>query len=162
MNELRSEIQTHFGTGRPPDRDSLVQWNGFDVLEKETAVEYFAGKTWVDVLHGFDYGRYFLEQWAVLSAPALSYFARAYLEHFLDEFYSDNPECGFLQFFAHELYQVIYMHKGSPFNSEQTSVLKRVALVASQEARSRIEVFGDDIARNAEQFLAELRAHQET
>jgi hypothetical protein len=139
-----------------------VKWDGFDVLEKEAAGDYFAGKTWADVLHGFDCGRYFLEEWAVLSPPALRYFARAYLEHFLDEFYSDNPECGFLQFFALELYQVIYIHKGSPFNPEQTVVLKRVALVASQEARSRFEFFGEDIARNAEQFLAELRLHLET
>ena len=57
--------------------------DGFDQLEKEDAVRFFSGKDWPDVLtylrelkdEPVFAGAYFLEEWSVLSPPALAYYA---------------------------------------------------------------------------------------
>lgn len=50
MESLHAEIMTGFGQGERPHEGELVVWDGFDHPEKESAVRFYSGKTWPDVL----------------------------------------------------------------------------------------------------------------
>jgi hypothetical protein len=169
MESLRLEIAAHFGEGGQPDSDGVVLWDGFDQLEKERAAQFYTGKTWSDVLeylHGLkdeaaSGAAYYLEEWSVLSPKALPYYLRAYLELLLEALSSPQPDEEFVFFFLGELYQVIYMHKGSPFNPTQTLLLQKIAQSVAENAndQKRFAYFGRDISAQVVKFLAELRAH---
>lgn len=168
MESLHTEIRTGFGQGERPPESELVLWNGFDQPEKEYAVRFYSGKTWPDVLahlRGLKdepvFGAaYFLEEWSVLSVSALAYHARAHLEFLCETLASADPDEEFVLKFLGQLYQVIYMHKGSPFNPAQTDLLRRVAQRIGEKAvvPGSFE-YCEDVKRGADQFLAELEAH---
>jgi hypothetical protein len=141
-----------------------VVHDGFDELEKADAVRFYAGKTWSDVLAHLRSLRaeplfraaYFLEEWSVLAAPALSYYARAHLEYLWETLVDERPDEEFVFHLLGQLYQVFYMHKGSPFSPAQTDLLRRAALwIADETAGPDVfEYFADDITASAKRFLA--------
>ena len=128
------EGMTAFGQGERPDEGELVLWDGFEVLDKEAAVRFFSGKTWTDVLahlRGLKdepvfKGAYFHEEWSVLSPRALAYYARAYLEFLRETLGSARPDEEFVFYFLGALYQILYMHKASPFTPMQTDFVRRI------------------------------------
>ncbi|MES2890125.1 MAG: hypothetical protein V4739_19170 [Pseudomonadota bacterium] len=129
MQQLLNEVRTLFGSGPVPGAEALVDWDGFDLLDKETAVRFFAGKSWEAVLeHDRGHGPCELEAWSVLRAPLLSYYGRAHLEYLFETTASDSPDDGFVSQLFHQLYQQVHRHKKSPFTAAQTSVLVRIAL----------------------------------
>lgn len=169
MKSLQLEIAANFGDGHQPHSSNVVLWDGFDQLEKESAVQFYAGKTWSGVLEHLRglkdepiFGAaYYLEEWSVLSQEALPYYLRAHLEFLLETLSSPQPDEEFIFFFLGQLYQVIYMHKGSPFNPAQTLLLQRVAQSVAENANDheRFAYFYEDIEAQVVKFLAELNAH---
>lgn len=169
MDSLHRETMTGFGQGDRPHEGELVLWDGFDQLEKEDAVRFYSGKTWPDVLahlRGLKNepvfrAAYFLEEWSVLSVPALAYYARAHLEFLWETLGQAQPDEEFIFHLLEQLYQVVYMHKGSPFNPAQTDLLRRVVQRIAEKAATPgfFEYCGDDIAQAAERVLAEMDAH---
>jgi hypothetical protein len=169
MESLRLEIAANFGEGHQPHSDDIVQWDCFDQFEKASAFQFYTGKTWSDVLEHLrglkdepDFGAaYRLEEWSVLSQKALPYYLRAHLEFLLETLSSPQPDEEFIFFFLGALYQVIYMHKGSPFNPAQTLLLQRVAQSVAKIANDhkRFAYFNQDIKAQVVEFLAELGAH---
>ena len=169
MDSLHHEVTTAFGQGEQPAERELVLWDGFDRPTKEDAVRFFSGKAWPDVLahlRGLKdepvfRGAYFLEEWSVLSPPALAYYARAYLEFLPEALASAPPDEEFPFYFLGQLYQVFYMHKGSPFSPAQTKLLRRVVEGVRKRAAvpGSFEYWGDDIKLQAEQVLHEMQAH---
>lgn len=168
MKSLYSKITTAFGEGATPDERQLVSWDGFDVLEKEGAVRFFAAKTWGDVLthlRGLKdqpvfRGAYFHEEWSVLSSRALAYYARAYLEFLRETLATEQPDEEFVFYFLGALYQIFYMHKGSPFSPVQTNLLRRLVEHIGEKAAAgdSFEYFADDITRQSEQVLSAMGA----
>jgi hypothetical protein len=160
---------TGFGQGPRPDERELVVRDGFDELEKESAVRFYAGKTWSDVLahlralkdEPLFRAAYFLEEWSVLSPPALAYYARAHLEFLSETLATDRPDEEFVFHLLGQLYQVFYIHKGSPFTHAQTDLLRRVVQRIAEEATKPglFEYFGDDIIESAKRVLTEMGAH---
>ena len=59
------------------------------------------------------------------------------------------------------MYQVVYMHKESPFSPGQTQLLRRVVERIGEKAAvaGSFEYYGDDIRLQAERILAEMGAH---
>jgi hypothetical protein len=169
MDPLFSEIRTAFGQGERPDADDLVLWDGFDVPCKEDAVRFFSGKTWTRVLTHLQglkeepvfRAAYFLEEWTVLRPQPLAYYARAYLEFLTEALSSEQGNEEFVFAFLGALYQVSYMNKGSPFSPVQTRLLRRIVeeIGGLAKAGSSFEYFGEDIQRQAEQLLTEMKAH---
>ena len=168
MDTLRKEIAVCFNAERPPRADSLVLWDGFDELEKEYAIAFYSGKSWQDVLQHLrglkdrpvsEGATYYLEEWSVLSQEPLSYYLRAHLEFLLDNLCSDQPDEEFMFSFIGELYQVVFMYKGSPFSLEQTLLLGKVAQVVAKNAanQGRFAYFGGDIESNVEKFFSILQ-----
>lgn len=168
MESLYPEVKTAFGEGETPDEDHLVSSDGFDVLEKEDAVRFFGGKSWEGVLahlRGLKdepvfRGAYFHEEWSVLSSPALAYYARAYLEFLRETLATEQPDEEFVFYFLGALYQVFYMHKGSPFSPIQTNLLRRLVEHIGEKAAAgdSFEYFADDITRQSEQVLSAMGA----
>ena len=166
MHKLRNEIAHYFPGGLKPGAGSLVISDGFDELEKQGAITFYAGKSWDDALahlRGLKHepvfgGAYYLEEWSVLSVSALSYYMRAHLEFLLDQLDSKNPDELFVHSFIGALYQIAYMHKGSPFSQEQTIFLRKLAEAVAQDARDleRYGGLGIDIEHGVGQFLAAL------
>jgi hypothetical protein len=169
MDSLRHEVLTSFGQGERPDESQLVIWDGFDVPVKQDALRVFSGETWADVLAQLRAlkdepvfsGRYFHEEWSVLSPLALAYYARAYLEFLGETLASAEPDEQFVFYFLGALYQVFYMHKGSPFNPLQTNLLRRIVQRIGEKAAAleSFDYFVDDIKLQAETVLAEMDAH---
>ncbi len=135
----------------------MVLWDGLDQLEKERAVQFYSGKTWNEVLDHLRnlknepiFGAaYYLEEWSVLSKEALPYYLRAHLEFLLETLSSPQTDNEFVAFLLGQLYQVIYMHKGSPFTRAQTLPLRKVAQSASRQTNDR------DLELQATRFLGE-------
>lgn len=167
MNQLRNEIARHFPHASKPSAAALVLKNdGFDELEKASAISFYTGKSWEDVLRHLRelkeepmFGAaYYLEEWAVLDKSALSYYVRAHLEFLADQLSRANPDELFVHFFIGELYQVAYMHKESPFSQEQTAFLREVAEAVARDAKDqkRYGGLGVDIERGVGQFFVAL------
>ena len=167
MDALGNQIADSFGLGPRPSSTEIVVWDGFDQFEKEGAVKFFEGKSWHDVLAHLRNlknapvfgGAYFLEDWTVLSPTALPYYLRAYLEYLEETLSSLQPDEEFVVQLLAEMYQLIYMHKGSPFTSSQTVLLKNVACLTAERAEALGLSVCDDIARLLTQFLGELVRH---
>ena len=155
-----------FGHGGRPHEGDLVLLNGFDELEKEGAVSFYSGKTWQDVLAHLRrlkdepvFGAaYFLEEWSVLSPPALAYYARAHLEFLWETLAEERPREEFVFYLLGQLHQVVYMHKGSPFTASQTNLLRRVVQFIAERAAEPglFEEFRDSIKDSADRVLTEL------
>jgi hypothetical protein len=79
----------------------------------------------------------------------------------LETLSSPQPDEQFVFFLLGQLYQVIHMHKGSPFNPAQTLLLQRVAQSVAENAndQKRFAYFKQDIEAQVMKFLAELHAH---
>ena len=71
-----------------------------------------------------------------------------------------QPDGEYIYFFLGQLYQVIYMHKGSPFSAGQTHFLEEVARALIHQASNeiRFEYYGEGIQEQALKFLSELRS----
>jgi hypothetical protein len=159
MDHLLSEVQKLFGLGSVPSANCLVKWDGFDPLEKESAVRFYSGKTWSDVLRHYQRGgTHELEAWAVLSEPSLSYYGRAQLEYLFETVDSACPDADFISQFFHQLYQLAYMHQGSPFTLMQTDLLARIAKALPIVAADRdLDCLIDDyVVHNIDLYLQEL------
>ncbi len=169
MDSLHRELMTAFGQGERPEEGELVLWDGFDQPDKENAVRFYSGKAWPDVLAHLRKlkdepvfgGAYFLEEWSVLSPPALAYYARAHIEFLWETLAGAKPDEEFIFHFLGELYQVFYMHKGRPFSPAQTNLLRRVVERIGEKAAAPglFEYYGDDIKLQAEKVLTGMEAH---
>lgn len=162
MNTYRSAVRELFGHGERPNKDALVSWDGFDQLDKESAVSFYAGLSWEDVLANLrNGGTYELEEWGVLCSDALFYYARAHLEYLIETVESESPDDGFVAKFFHELYQLVYAHKGSPFKEKQTTLLVNLAHAVQSAAIERdLEYLLDDyVQNNIERFLEQLASN---
>jgi hypothetical protein len=106
-------------------------------------------------------GAYFLDEWSVLNVPSLSYYARAYLEYFLENLFNKDPDEEYIYFMLGALYQIVYIHKGSPLSEKQTKVitsLVKLAVKKSEEGRF-FKCFQVDIPEYANKFLEEHKRH---
>lgn len=169
MDSLHRELMTGFGQGERPEEDELVLWDGFDQPTKEDAVRFYSGKDWQDVLAHLRKlkdepvfgGAYFLEEWSVLSPRALAYYARAHLDFLWETLVSAQPHEEFTFHFLGQLYQVFYMHKGTPFSPAQTSLLRRVVEWIDEKAAvsGSFEYYGDDIRFQVQNVLTAIEAH---
>ena len=71
---------------------------------------------------------------------------------------SEEPDDEFVYFLIGALYQVIYMHKGSPFNEAQTETIENLVHYSlRKENRDRFEYYGNDVKEYGELFFSELR-----
>ncbi|MFG6447632.1 hypothetical protein ACG0Z6_05175 [Roseateles sp. BYS180W] len=160
MDHLLNEVRSLFGAGAMPSANALVNWDGFDQWDKEYAVKFYSGKTWKDVLAHNNKGgtAHKLEEWSVLCEPSLSYYGRAHLEYLFETADSVTPDDEFVSQFFHQLYQLVYMHKGSPFTASQTDLLVRIAKTLPLVAVERgVESLADDyVVHNIELYLEEL------
>jgi hypothetical protein len=107
----------------------------------------------------------FWKEWAVLSPRALAYYARAYLDFLWDTWDTlagaqSNEEFTF--YFLGQLYQVFYIHKGSPFSPAQTNLLRQVVEHSGEKAATSgsFAYYGEDIRHQVEQVLSEMKANE--
>lgn len=163
LESLRAEIKTNFLQDRTkPCKQGLVVWNGFDELDKSSAVDFFSGKSWEDVLHHLQeptVGNFYLEEWAVLGPQAMAYYLYAYLEFLIETLSSQaGPNEEYVSELFHWLYQMTYMHKGAPLNSQQTACIVKVAEHVTVEFQDyqRFPEMGAQISENIGKFLQEL------
>jgi len=163
MSAARTDIAKYFGRGDPPSDRLLVNWDGFDQLEKEDAVAFYAGKTWIDLyrhlrsLKGALFGAdYRLEEWAVLTPGAQKYYLLAFLEYLLESVEEANPDDRFVSDLFFWLYEATRIHDGEMFSHEETEVLRRIAIYTREAVNKNAgyEEWQDDIAENINRFLA--------
>lgn len=159
MDKLLSEVRMLFGSGPAPSATTLVVWNGFDQLEKACAVRFYSGKTWEDVLAENRMGAaHKLEEWSMLNASSLAYYGRAHLEYLFETVEGIDPDDEFVSQLFHQLYQLVYMHNGSPFTDTQTDVLMRIAqtlpIIAAE--RGKESLIDEYVVYNIELYLREL------
>lgn len=114
MDKLKKGIKKNFGKGSVPTPESLVFFDGFDGLEKEIALEFFANKTWEDVLVWLKGdNHYYLEELVCLNLQPLNYYYRAYFEFAFYTLEEDEPNEDYLMWFFSQFYQLKYMGKYS-------------------------------------------------
>ena len=97
----------------------------------------------------------------MLSPQALAYYARAYLEFLRETLAAAQQDEEFVFHFLGALYQVFYMHKGSPFSPTQTNLLRRIVERIRDKAAAleAFDYFVEDIELQAAQVLTEMDAH---
>lgn len=164
MDKLRAKIAQYFPAVSRPGSHSLVVDDGFEGLEKNGAMAFYADKSWEEVLKHLRnlkneqvFGAaYYLEEWSVLSDTALSYYIRAHLEYLIDQLNGKNSDVLFVLYFIGQLYQVAYIHKGSPFSQEQTAFLKEMVGTVVALTKGNGDYDGLDIEQCAAQFVAAL------
>jgi hypothetical protein len=154
-----------FGLGKPPVTGALVDWDGFDQLEKEAAVAFFSNKTWADVLKhlrglkGSIFGADFkLEEWEALGPTALSYYLRAYLEFLRDELQSDETDDRFVSNWLLSIDQIAYMHKGSPLKSNETRALAAIVIEVGTAWEPEFENYREGLQDRIAKIYGALRA----
>ena len=106
-------------------------------------------------------GAYYLEEWSVLSKAGLSYYLRSHLECLLETLSSAEPHEEFVYFLIGQLYQVVYMHKGSSFSLAQKSLLQRIARFTVENAKDpkRFVYYSEGIEHQVATFMGELEKH---
>jgi hypothetical protein len=154
-----------FGLGNHPTTSALVVWDGFDQLEKEGAVAFFSEKTWTDVLKhlrslkGSIFGADFkLEEWEVLTPMALSYYLRSYLEFLRDELQSEETDDRFVSTWLLSIYQVAYMHKGSPLEPSETTALAAIVIEVGTVWKPEFEIDREGLQDRIARIHGALRA----
>lgn len=163
MPPLQSKIKSRFKVSHfVPDKLSLVDWDGFDELEKKAAVKFFVAKNSGHLLSHLQQGQgYFLEEWTVLTPRAMTHYARGYFQYLLEQLQNDEPDEEFVFYLMGALYQIIYIHKGSPFTREQTALIKGLVSYALEVICDNpvFEYFARDIENSAEDFFRELNKY---
>lgn len=167
MDSILDNMRKNFGLGAVPYASEIIIWDGYDQLDKRSAALFYSGKSWFDVLthlrnlkYELVFGAaYYLEDWQFLSHIALPYYARAHLEFLFETLEDEEPDDDFVFQLFSAWYQVIYIHKGSPFSLIQTELLRRVGHDIIKITK-RDGVFEDSyIEANARKFLAELEKY---
>lgn len=162
LESLNLEVKNHFPYRTKPRNEALVVWDGFDELDKSSAVDFYSGKSWEDVLQHLQApttGNFYFDELTILGPQALDYYLRAYLEFLIETLSSqEGPNEGYVSEFFHGLYQMIYMHKGSPLTPEQTAVIVKIAEHVTVEIQDyqRFPEIGEHISGNVEMLLQEL------
>ena len=166
MITLKKEIKACFKAKYTPNAEQLVENDGFDVFEKESAVEFFSGKSWKDVLGhlqsrksdivaGCDYQ---LEEWSVLKPNARYYYMRSYLEFLLETLSENHSDKQYVSDLFHQLYQTVYMYKLEAYSNDQKALLRIIAEYTYEAIKNQKgdEDWNDDIIENINIFLSEL------
>ena len=165
MQQIQNKIKSLFRSPNfVPDKPSLVNMDGYDELEKGSAVEFFRGKNVGGILkHLQNDGPYYLDEWTVLKLDAIIHYAPAYFSYLIESLESKEPEEEFVFFFIGALYQLTYIHKGSPFSSAQTDLIIELVELAVENSKdqARFEYFSDDIQDNAKEFRDELNKYSD-
>jgi hypothetical protein len=162
LESLSLEIKNHFLYRTKPRNDELVARDGFDELDKSSAVDFYSGKSWEDVLRhlqALTAGNFYFDELTVLSPQALGYYLRAYLQFLIETLSSqEGPNEGYVSEFFHGMYQMIYMHKGSPLTPEQTAVIVKIAEHVTVEIQDyqRLPEIGEHISGSIKMLLQEL------
>ena len=100
----------------------------------------------------------------VVAVPGQALLGRSRAEHRVEKRRNgedDQPDEEFVFHLLGALYQVAYMHKGSPFNPVQTNLLRRIVQRIAGKAVEQgfFEYFGEDIKNSADRVLAEMGRH---
>lgn len=169
MTDLQNEISNCFKTKFRPNPNQLVKFDGYDPFEKEDAMKFFSGKTWVDIFNhlcslennmisGADFR---LEEWSVLEPSPRYYYLRSYLEFLLETLAKDSPDEQYISDFFHQLYQTIYMYQNNAYSDAQKVVLRKIAAytVKSTNNHKVIKEWKKDIIESINLFLTKLEKH---
>lgn len=160
---ILSAIRTLFPGVHAPSTAELVKNDGWDELDKDAALQFFPGKSWQDLLmhlrsitdHPTLGGWYLLEEWAVLEPAAISYYARAYLEHLVESVESEAPDEFYISEFFGSLYQIVYSARHERMPDAEWETFRQVAhSIATREWATSIDA--DFAPESAREFLAEL------
>jgi hypothetical protein len=163
---LRAFIKEHFRAEVMPFRNTLVVFDGFDQLEKEAADAFFRGMHWTEMVTYLREiegslsrgGAFMLEEWAVLEPEPLEYYARAYLEYFVDTLEREVPNLDFLYSFFGELYQLVYMGQYHRLGEPQRETLAMIAHLIVDDWREVSCEDRESVSTSAQRFLAELES----
>jgi hypothetical protein len=163
---VRALIKEHFGAEVVPFRKTLVAFDGFDQLEKEAADAFFRGMRWsemVTYLREIEAsltrgGAFMLEEWSVLETDPLAYYARAYLEYFVDALEREEPNLDFLASFFGALYQLVYMGRYHLLGQPQRETLAMIAHLIADDWRDSSCQDRQCVSTSAQHFLAELES----
>lgn len=162
---VRSSIHRHFVGIHAPSTAALVKNDGWDELDKDAALRFFPGKSWQDLLnhlrsidnHPTLGACFMLEEWSVLEPPAISYYARAYLEHLIDTVESEDPDDRYIHEFFGSLYQIVYSARHESMPEAEWEIFSHVAhCIADRQWATSIDA--DYAPESARIFLAELAA----
>ena len=146
-----------------PDEISLIENDGYDVLEKKGALKFFEGKNYENIFnHLRSGGAYYLEEWTVLNISAVTYYAPAYFCYLLLTLESEEPDEEFIFFLVGALYQIIYIYKGSPFNYEQTEIINELVNLSVEASKypDKFEYYSEDIVKSGKEYFDELKKHE--
>jgi hypothetical protein len=129
--ELIERIAAAFPDRGVPPEASIVTFDGWDQLDKESAVRAFAGKTreQIDALigkgpRGFE-GLWGIEELEMLEPPALQYYVAPFLRVMVVH-QSSEPD-DFSHFLAYQLSEILKRRGSSAFTEEQRELLADIA-----------------------------------
>ena len=75
---------------------------------------------------------------------------------------SENPDEPFISELLMAMYQVVYMHKGSPFSASETDIIKNVVSFIAEAATEKgiTGYYDGDIKSGEERSFNELQSHE--
>jgi hypothetical protein len=110
-----------------PGRDELVDFDGFDELDKKSAVKEFLGKSQAEVYQEIKTGTFgsvsVIESWAVLKPAALTFYMAPYLKYLACDIDDDPNEDETAHDFFYYLNEFIRIYGPIPLNRKQRDVL---------------------------------------
>lgn len=164
MITLASKIKSQFKCPSfTPRASNLVIADGYDILDKESARKLFSGKNNAQLLDDLQKGKYHcLEEWVVLSVPAMVYYASAYFLYVLETLESKEPDEEFIFHLLGALYQTVYVHKGSPFTLHQNLLIDELitCILEKLDQPEIFEYYRDDIHEGIAQYINIIAQHK--
>jgi hypothetical protein len=129
--EILDRLAAAFPDSGAPSRDTLVVFDGFDPLDKESAVQAFSGRTRDEVTRligagpsGIE-GLWGIEELEVLEPAALQYYLEPFLRFLIAIEYSKPDEVSF--WLNYHLSEVIRRRGPEIFTVPQREVLEEIA-----------------------------------
>lgn len=127
---LESLIRIHFNASKIPTQNELVKFDGFDQLEKESAVKRFLGKSWEEVYNkivshgGFGTGSD-IEELLVMEPYGLQYYLKSYLLYCIKSEAEPRYENETVHFLIWTLREIFRIRGVQVFTVEQRPLIRQ-------------------------------------
>ena len=161
MKRLIELVQHHFGVGSPPSSDDLVEFDGFDELDKEHALAVFLGKTIDDISRALADDllgtQSDVEDLFVMKPAGYQYYLAPYLIRIIHNERDESEDLQLAGFVVFTIREIVRVRGAEAFSPGQRAALSEVGeyLAERCKQKSHEDIWAGSILRDLES-LAQL------
>ncbi len=163
---LLKTIESSFGLGSPPNKNTLVLFDGFDELDKAHALESFLGKSAAEIANELsqpegNFGQLgYVEDLIVMEPLGYQYYLAPYLGQIIRNEVDGQPDLELTSLVLFAIREIVRIRGNDAFSQHQRSALFQLVayLAAGSDRWDSSDAFADSLPEDLSWLRTALSA----